>query len=107
MGKADDLVLPGLGSGVEGGSLHLHCQDTLCAALCDQRFRLSKWRIGRPVLFGFTAIALGLVGYVTTLFKLSALFTILWARLFLGEGQMRSRFLGACVMVVGGGLVAA
>lgn len=62
---------------------------------------------GVAPLFGFTAIALGLVGYVTTLFKLSAIFTILWARLFLGEGQMRSRLLGACVMVVGGGLVAA
>ena len=61
---------------------------------------------GVAPLFGFTAIALGLVGYVTTLFKLSAIFTILWARVFLGEGQMRSRFLGACVMVVGGGLVA-
>ena len=61
---------------------------------------------GIAPLFGFTAIALGLVGFVTTLFKLSAIFTILWARLFLGEGQMRSRFLGACVMVVGGGLVA-
>jgi drug/metabolite transporter (DMT)-like permease len=61
---------------------------------------------GVAPLFGFSAIALGLVGYVTTLFKLSAIFTILWARLFLGEGQMRSRFLGACVMVVGGGLVA-
>ena len=61
---------------------------------------------GVAPLFGFTAIALGLVGYVTTLFKLSAIFTILWARLFLGEGQIRSRFLGACVMVVGGGLVA-
>ena len=61
---------------------------------------------GVAPLFGFTAIALGLVGYVTTLFKLSAIFTILWARLFLSEGQMRSRFLGACVMVVGGGLVA-
>ncbi len=62
---------------------------------------------GVAPLFGFTAIALGLVGYVTTLFKLNAIFTILWARLFLSEGQVRSRFLGACVMVVGGGLVAA
>jgi len=61
---------------------------------------------GVAPLFGFTAIALGLVGYVTTLFKLSAIFTILWARLFLGEGQMRSRSLGTCVMVVGGVLVA-
>ena len=62
---------------------------------------------GVAPLFGFTAIALGLIGYVTTLFKLSVIFTILWARLFLGEGQMRSRLFEACVMVVGGGLVAA
>jgi drug/metabolite transporter (DMT)-like permease len=61
---------------------------------------------GVAPLFGFTAIALGLVGYVTTLFKLSAIFTILWAQLCLGEGQMRSRLLGARVMVLGGALVA-
>jgi drug/metabolite transporter (DMT)-like permease len=46
---------------------------------------------GVALLFGFTAIALGLVGYVTTLFKFSAIFTILWARWFLGEGQVRRR----------------
>ncbi len=58
-------------------------------------------------LFGFTAIALGLVGYITTLFKLSAVLTILWARVFLDEGQIRERLLGALVMLVGGALVAA
>jgi drug/metabolite transporter (DMT)-like permease len=57
-------------------------------------------------LFGFTAIALGLVGYVTTLFKLSSVLTILWAWLFLGEGHIRKRLLGASVMIVGGILVA-
>jgi len=62
---------------------------------------------GVAPLFGFTAIALGLVGYVTALFKLGAIFTVLWARLFLGEGQWRPRLLGACVIVVGGALVAA
>jgi uncharacterized membrane protein len=41
---------------------------------------------GIAPLFGFTAIALGLVGYVTTIFKLSAIGTILWAKLFLREG---------------------
>ncbi len=61
---------------------------------------------GVAPLFGFTAIALGLVGYVTTLFKLSAVLTILWARWFLGEGRIRSRLLGAGVMIVGGILVA-
>ena len=62
---------------------------------------------GVAPLFGFTAIALGLVGYVTTLFKLSAVLTIVWARVFLHEGQMRERLLGASVMLVGGVLVAA
>ena len=33
--------------------------------------------------------------------------TILWARLFLGEGNLRSRLLGAVVMLIGGVLVAA
>lgn len=60
---------------------------------------------GIAPLFGFTAIALGQVGYVTALFKLSAIVTILWARLFLGEGNMRSRLFGANVVVVGGALV--
>lgn len=61
---------------------------------------------GVAPLFGFTAIALGLVGYITTIFKLSAVLTILWAWWFLGEGQIRSRLLGASVMLVGGLLVA-
>jgi drug/metabolite transporter (DMT)-like permease len=62
---------------------------------------------GIAPLFGFTAIALGLVGYVTTLFKLSAVLTILWARAFLHEGHIRERLLGASVMLTGGVLVAA
>lgn len=39
---------------------------------------------GIAPLFGFTAIALGLVGYVTALFKLGAVFTIVWVWLLLG-----------------------
>jgi len=61
---------------------------------------------GLAPLFGFTAIALGLVGYVTTLFKLGAVLTILWAWWFLGEGHIKSRLLGASVMILGGLLVA-
>lgn len=61
---------------------------------------------GIAPIFGFTAIALGLVGYVTALFKLSAVFTIVWAWLFLGEGNIRQRLLGASVMIVGGLFVA-
>jgi drug/metabolite transporter (DMT)-like permease len=62
---------------------------------------------GIAPLFGFSAIALGLVGYVTALFKLSAVLTVLWGWLFLHEGGVRQRFVGALVMVVGGVLVAA
>jgi len=61
---------------------------------------------GIAPLFGFTAIATGLVGDVTALFKLSAVFTILWAWLFLGESNIRQRLLGAAMMIVGGALVA-
>ena len=61
---------------------------------------------GTAPLFGFTAIALGLVGYVTALFKLSSVLTIIWAWLFLGEGQIRQRLLGTSVMLLGGMLVA-
>jgi len=61
---------------------------------------------GIAPLFGFTAIALGLVGYVTALFKLGAIFTILWAKLFLGEGRLKSRLLGAGVMLIGGLFIA-
>ncbi len=38
--------------------------------------------------------------------KLSAIFTILWAWLFLDERNLRARLLGAAVMIIGGGLVA-
>ena len=76
--------------------LHAHPR-ALCAAVL---------LAGVAPLFGFSAIALGLVGYVTTLFKLSALLTIVWARLFLDEGKLGSRLLGASVMVLGGILVA-
>ncbi len=76
--------------------LHAHPRALVLAVLI----------VGIAPLFGFTAIALGLVGYVTTLFKLSSVLTILWAWVFLDEGQIYERLLGASVMLVGGGLVA-
>ena len=101
------LLTPGAlwSSGREGPSaqqrrwkgLHAHQRALASAVLIA----------GIAPLFGFTAIALGLVGYVTTLFKLSAVLTILWASVFLHEGQIRERLLGASVMLVGGVLVAA
>lgn len=78
------------------GGLSAHRLSFLAAAILA----------GIAPLFGFTAIATGLVGYVTALFKLSAIFTVFWAWLFLGEENLRSRLLGAMVMILGGALVA-
>jgi O-acetylserine/cysteine efflux transporter len=61
---------------------------------------------GIAPLFGFSAIALGFVGYVTALFKLSAVLTLLWARLVLHEGSLHQRLVGTAVMLIGGALVA-
>ncbi len=49
---------------------------------------------------------LGLVGYVTALFKLSSVLAIIWAWLFLDEEQIQRRLLGAGVMLLGGILIA-
>jgi|SRR5579885_426807 uncharacterized membrane protein len=69
-------------------------------------FSTSVLLTGIAPLFGFTAVALGLVGYVTAIFKLSAVLTVLWAWWFLGEGQIRNRLIGTGVMILGGLLVA-
>jgi transporter family protein len=74
--------------------------------LHPRAFLLAVGIAGIAPLFGFTAIALGLVGYVTALFKLSVVFTIVWAWLFLGEENIRQRLLGAVVMLIGGALIA-
>lgn len=49
----------------------------------------------------FTAFSLNNVGYVSAVFKLSILFTILWGGLFFKEKRIRERFLGASVMLLG------
>src|SRR3989304_5436992 len=43
---------------------------------------------------GYTAFSLGLVGYVTTLFRLSAAFTVVWSTWLLGETGLRRRLPG-------------
>lgn len=53
-----------------------------------------------PVL-GYTAFSLGLVGYVTTIFKLSTLFTLFWSSLFLKESRATQRLPASIVMVTG------
>src|SRR5712692_8607847 len=88
--RADTLKQPGL-----FGGLGVHRPALLAAAIIA----------GIAPLFGFTAIATGLVGYVTALFKLSAVFTVLAAYFFLDERGIRQRLFGASLMVVGGLLV--
>lgn len=58
-----------------------------------------------PVL-GYTAFSLGFVGYVTTLFRLSTLLTIIWSFLFLKERGLAQRLPSSLVMVVGAILIA-
>jgi uncharacterized membrane protein len=58
-----------------------------------------------PVL-AYTAFSLGFVGYVTTLFKLSTVMTIIWSFLFLKEQGLAQRLPGSLVMVVGAILIA-
>ena len=57
---------------------------------------------GVAPLFGFSAIALGYVGYVTALFKLGAVFTVVWGALLLKEPGLRERLPATLVMVIGG-----
>ncbi len=58
-----------------------------------------------PVL-GYTAFSLGFVGYVTTLFKLSTLMTLLWSFLFLKEHGLAQRLPASALMVAGAILLA-
>ena len=61
---------------------------------------------GVAPLFGFSAIALGYVGYVTALFKLGVVFTVVWGALLLKEHGLREHLLATVVMVIGGLLIA-
>lgn len=58
-----------------------------------------------PVL-GFTAIALGLVGYVAAVFKLSTVFTVVWGALILHEGNFKQRLPASVLMVLGALVIA-
>lgn len=49
----------------------------------------------------FEAFSHAQIGYVTAIFKLSILFTILWGALFLKEKQIKERLAGALVMILG------
>ena len=62
---------------------------------------------GSAPMLGFTAFSLGPVGYVTTLFRLSAVFTVIWSAWLLGESGLRQRLPASIVMVVGAILISA
>lgn len=61
---------------------------------------------GSAPIFGYTAMSLGLVGYVTTLFKLSTILTVLWAAWLLKEGDLIRRLPASILMVTGAILIA-
>jgi uncharacterized membrane protein len=73
------------------GKLFLHRRAFLLAGLIA----------GVAPVFGYTAFSLGFVGYVTTLFKLSTLLTLLWSFLFLGERGIAQRLPASILMVTG------
>lgn len=50
---------------------------------------------------GLFAFSLTNVGYVTAIFRLSTLLTILWGWLFFKEKHIKERLLGAAVMILG------
>lgn len=59
-----------------------------------------------PVL-GYTALSLGLVGYVTTLFRFSVLLTMIWSFLLLKEPGLKRRLPSSLVMIIGAILITA
>jgi len=61
---------------------------------------------GVAPLMGYTALSLGLAGYVSALFKLSTVLTLVWAYFILGERDVARRLPGAMMMLVGGLLIA-
>jgi uncharacterized membrane protein len=61
---------------------------------------------GIAPLFGYAAFSLGLIGYVSALFKLSSVFALLWAFLFLREKDVPRRLPGAVLMILGAILIA-
>ena len=76
--------------------LALHRRELLIAGLIA----------GIAPILGYTAYSLGLIGYVTTLFKLSTLLTVIWSSLLLKERGMIYRLPASLVMVIGAILIA-
>ncbi len=60
---------------------------------------------GIAPLLGYAAFRLGPVGYVSALFKLSAVFTLAWAYWLLRERDLPRRLPGALIMLAGAALI--
>lgn len=78
------------------GKLSLHRRELFIAGLIA----------GVAPVLAYTALSLGFVGYVTTLFKLSIVMTVIWSFLFLKETGLAQRLPGSVVMVIGAILIA-
>jgi uncharacterized membrane protein len=87
------LVMPRGKSAIT--KLSQHSRDLFLAALIA----------GVAPVLGYTAFSLGPVGYVTTLFRLSTLMTVIWSFLFLNERGIAQRLPGSLVMVLGAILI--
>jgi len=95
-------------------------------ALALMLFPIMQWRAHHPVaqirarlhgfvalgviggiapLLGYAAFSLGLVGYVSALFKMSSVFALLWAYLFLREKDVPRRLPGAAIIMIGAILI--
>lgn len=57
---------------------------------------------GIAPFLGYTALSLGLAAYVSALFKLSTVLTLVWAFFFLGEREVVHRLPGAATILAGG-----
>jgi drug/metabolite transporter (DMT)-like permease len=75
-------------------------------ALHRKALFLASLIAGTAPVLGYTAYSLGLVGIVTTLFKLSTLMTVVWSSLFLKEQGLRQRLPASCLMLFGAVLIA-
>jgi drug/metabolite transporter (DMT)-like permease len=82
------------GSGLR--QLALHRREALLAGLIA----------GIAPILGYMAFSQGLVGYVTTLFRLSTAMTVLWGALILKEPGLRQRLPSSLVMIAGAILMA-
>jgi transporter family protein len=79
------------------GNLRPHRRELLLAGMIA----------GSAPVMGYTAFSLGPVGYVTALFKFSAIITVMWGALFLKEHDLQRRFPSSLLMVLGAILLTA